>query len=239
MNMKVRKLKWLVGYMALAIILSSCNIGATPAPTQDVGAIQTQAFAQVMTQVVAAYTPTSMPTNTAQPTVTLAVVPTFAPIGGGNSTVTPFAFNTPLPGLTPVALSPVPTLSGPLSTVTTKNGCNDGILISESAPYDGAYLTPGQEYQKSFEFLNTGTCVWDEGYAFVFQPTYSTEGFKGSDIVFRKAEDYTKPQARLTLIIEFKASNVPGEHIGVWKLRDDGGSYFGSMVWVKYMINTK
>jgi len=237
--MKFRKAQWLMDYVILAIILSSCNMGATPAPTQDVGAIQTQAFGQILTQVAAASSPTPLPTNTPQPTATLSAPATFAPIGGNDITITPFAFNTPLPGLTPLALPLVPTVAGVVSTITTKNGCNDGILVSESAPYDGTYLKPGQAYQKAFEFSNTGSCAWDEGYAFVFLPEFSTPSFKGYDIAFRKAEDYTKPGKGITFIIKLNASNVPGEHQGSWKLRDDAGNYFGSMVWVKYLINKK
>jgi hypothetical protein len=238
--MKFRKLQWPVVYTMLAIILSSCNLGATPAPTQDVAAIQTEAFNQVLTQVAAANSPTPLPTNTALPaTATLQAAPTFAP-AGGSGTATPFPFNTAQPGLglTPLA-SPVPTLGGVVSTVTTKNGCNDGIMTSESAPYDGAMLNPGEDYEKSFAFLNTGTCAWDEGYAFVFQPTYSTPDFKGYDIVFRKEKDFTAPGKAISFIVKLKASQAPGEHIGVWKLRDDGGNYFGSMVWVKYVVGTR
>ena len=238
--MKFRKVQSLVVYTMLAVILSSCNLGATPTPTQDVAAIQTEAFNQVLTQVAAASSPTPLPTNTALPvTATLQSLPTFAPVGGG-STATPFPFNTAQPGLglTPLA-SPVPTLGGLVPTVTTKNGCNNGIMTSESAPYDGDLLNPNQPYEKSFAFLNTGSCAWDEGYAFVFQPTYSTPGFKGYDILFRKETDFTAPQKAITFIIKLNASNVPGEHIGAWKLRDDGGNYFGSLVWVKYVIGTK
>jgi hypothetical protein len=238
--MKFRKLQWLGIYTMLAIILSSCNLGATPAPTQDVAAIQTEAFNQVLTQAAAASSPTPLPTNTALPaTATLQAAPTFAPVGG-NSTATPFPFNTAQPGLglTPLA-SPVPTVGGVVSTVTTKNGCNDGIMTNESAPYDGENLIPGHDYEKSFGFLNTGTCAWDEGYAFVFQPSYSSPDFKGYDIVFKKETDYTAPGKAITFIIKLKASNVPGEHIGVWKLRDDGGNYFGSMVWIKYNIKDR
>jgi hypothetical protein len=239
LNMKFRKLQWLVVYTMLAIILSSCNLGATPAPTQDVGAIQTAAFNQVLTQVALASSPTPLPTNTALPaTPTLQAPPTFAPVGGG--TVTPFPFNTPLPGLglTPFA-SPVPTLGGVVPTITTKNGCNDGIITGESAPYDGAMLNPNESYKKSFTFLNTGSCAWDEGYTFVFQPAYSSPGFSGYNILFRKTSDFIAPGKSITFTLELKASNLAGEHIGTWKLRDDGGNYFGSMVWVKYVVGTK
>jgi hypothetical protein len=239
--MKFQKKQWLVVCTMLAIILSSCNLGATPAPTQDIGAIQTEAFNQVLTQVALASSPTPLPTYTALPaTPTLMVPPTFAPVGGGESTVTPFPFNTAQPGLglTPLA-SPVPTLAGSVATVTTKNGCNDGLLIGESAPYDGAVLNAGEPYEKHFDFKNVGTCTWDEGYTFVFQPTYSTPDFKGYDIRIRKEDDFIKPQGIVSFVIKLRASSTPGEHIGVWKLRDDGGNYFGSMVWVKYVIATK
>src|SRR3989304_2204813 len=97
--MKFRKSLWLMAVTMLAVILSSCNLGATPAPTQDLGAIQTQAFNLVLTQVALASSPTPLPTNPTLPTATPEAPPTFAPVGGGESTVTPFAFNTPLPGL--------------------------------------------------------------------------------------------------------------------------------------------
>ncbi len=235
--MKARKLKWLIGSMVLAIILSSCNLGATPVPTEDIGAIQTQAFGQVMTQVAAAVTPTFIPTVTLLPTSTLAAPPTFAAIGGGSGTVTPFAFNTPLPGLTPAAASAVPTVSQGM--ITTKNGCNDGIYTGESAPYDGAVLEPSRPYEKNFTYLNTGSCTWDEGYTFVFMPDFSTPGFKGYNIVIKKTEDFIEPLESITFRLKLTSSHIPGEHIGAWKLRDDGGNYFGSMVFIKYVIGTK
>ncbi len=237
--MKARKLQWLIGCAASAIILSSCNLGATPAPTQDIGAIQTQAFSQVLTQVAAAYTPTSMPTSTLAPTATLAAPPTFAPIGGGSDAATPFAFNTPLPGLTPVVLSPVPTLVGSVATITTQNGCNNGAFMGESGPYDGQALNPNTWYEKTFTIMNTGTCTWDEGYVFAFQPGYSTEGFKGYDIKLRKEVDFTKPGESLVFVIKLKSGVQPGEYIGSWKLRDDGGNYFGPLVYVKYVVGTR
>jgi hypothetical protein len=237
--MKFHKAQWLIGYTMLAILLSSCNLGATPAPTQDIGAIQTQAFGQVLTQVAAASSPTPLPTNTPAPTNTLAAPATFASIGGGtNGTVTPFAFNTPLAGLTPLALSPVPTLGGLVPTLTTENGCNNGVFISESQPYDGATMDAGKEYEKSFTYKNMGSCTWDEGYAFVFMPSFSTPGFKGYDILIKKGENYTKPMGTITFVLKLRTSPVPGEHIGAWKLRDDAGNFFGSMVHIKYSIGT-
>ena len=234
--MKFRKSLWLMAVTMLAVILSSCNLGATPAPTQDLGAIQTEAFNQVLTQVALASSPTPMSTNTALPTATLAAPATFAPIGGGSGTATPFAFNTPLPGLalTPLA-SPVPTI-GIYSTVTTKNGCNDGVFISESEPFDDDVLQPAKNFEKVFTILNTGTCTWDEGYVFAFLPEFSTPGFKGSDIVIDKADEFTKPQSTQSFVLKLTTDNKPGTYQGTWKLRDEAGNYFGPMVHVRYVI---
>ena len=235
--MKFHKLQWLVVCTMLAIILSSCNLGATPAPTQDIGVIQTQAFNQVLTQVALASSPTPMPTDTPLPaTATLSGPPTFAPVGGGVATVTPFAFNTPLPGLTPLAVLGAPTVAGVVATITTENGCTDGIFAGESNPLDGAVLQPSIRYDKNFTFVNTGSCKWDEGFAFVFMKSLSTPGFDGYDIVFRKVVDFTPPGKSITFTLKLRASELPGEHLGVWKLRDDGGNFFGSMVHIKYVI---
>jgi hypothetical protein len=177
-----------------------------------------------------------MPTNTALPaTPTLSAPPTFAPVGG-ESTVTPFPFNTAQPGLglTPLA-SPVPTL-GAYATVTTKNGCNDGQYIDESPHYTdaGHFLEVGigQVIEQFFQYKNIGTCTWDEGYAFVFQPEYSSPEIEGNTIILpkNKIKDYTAPgyQVRYKAII--KAPKVLGDYHAAWKLRDDAGNEFGALV---------
>lgn len=237
--MKSRKLIWLVVVLLLAITLSSCNLGATPVPTEDPGIIQTQAFnivstqaAMQQTQTALAIPPTQAPTNTLLPTATLVVAPTFGPIGGS----TPFAFNTQPSGLTPLA-SLVPT-SGIVSTLTTKNGCNDGLYQSEAGVADGTVLTPSKKFAKSWDIKNTGTCAWDEGYAFVFMSDLSTSGFKGYDIVLKKnrPEDYTKPGSSQNFVLKLTAPTNPGEYIGYWKMKDDAGNFFGPLVYVKIVV---
>jgi hypothetical protein len=236
--MKFGKTIWLTGFIVSAVLLSSCNIGATPAPTQDPGIIQTQAFEIVLTQAAlqqtqtaAAIPPTPMPTNTLAPTATLAALPTVSAAGG-----TPFAFNTQQPGLTPLSLL-TPTV-GIVNTVTTKNGCNDGSFIGEGGVTDGTELAPNKDFNKSFSILNTGTCAWDEGYSFAFVPELSTAGFKGYSIVLPKdkPEDYTKPGGSQTFVLKLTAPKDPGTYKGYWKLKDDAGNFFGPLVWVEIVV---
>ena len=239
--MSFRKFRWLAGFALTALLISSCNIGATPPPTQDTGAIQTQAFGQVLTQVAeqatqtaAAVPPTPMPTFTVAPTNTLPAIPPTNEFG--IPTNTPFTFNPQQTGLTPQTGLLIATATvGAFSTVTTKNGCNDGYLISESLPYDGKTILLGTEFQKSWDFLNTGSCAWDEGYSFAFVQEFSTgpKYGNGKDYVIPKEGPFTKPGETRTFTVTLKAPKVPGEYIWYYKIKDDAGQFFGSLVWVK------
>lgn len=236
--MNFRKFGWLTGLTLAAVLISSCNIGATPAPTQDVGLIQTQAFGIVLTeaanqqtQTAAAIPPTPLPTFTALPTNTLVSIPTSAIVGSA----TPFAFNTQQPGLTPQLLV-TPTVVGVISTVTTKNGCNDGQYGGETKPADGDYINSGAAFSKGWTINNIGECTWDEGYVFDYLEDYplGSPELVGYDIVLKKntPEDYTKPGYGQTFIVKLKAPKNPGEYKAYWKLKDETGNYFGPLVYV-------
>lgn len=240
-----RKSIWLVGTLLLTVVLSSCNMGATPPPTQDVGAIQTQAFSIVITQVALdqaqtaqALPPTALPTNTPQATPTLGLIPT-ASIFGTN---TPFAFNTQQPGLTPLALPSTAPTVGAYATIQTSNGCNDGWgPTKESDPYDGKTILRGMETTKSWDIYNSGTCTWDEGYSFTFRPEFSSSpegaaiGYYGKDEVIGKNGVFTKPGETRTFTIKFKVPSKLGEYTWAFKLKDDAGNLFGPLVFVKFI----
>ncbi len=225
--MKLRKHMWLTGFLLAAITLSSCNLGATPAPTQDVAAIQSTAIAQVLstvsaqqTQTAAAIPPTALPTDTLLPTITLQ--PTFSGIG------------TQLAGLTPLAIATV--TPGVISTTTTKNGCNDAMYMGEYPHYtdSGHYLEVniGEWVEQFFTFKNTGTCKWDEGFGFIFMPEYSSPELTGNTIILpkNKESDYTPVGNSISYKGIVRAPKVAGDYAAFWKLRDDGGNIFGPLV---------
>lgn len=226
--MKLRKHTWSAGFLLVALVLSGCNIGATPAPTQDVAAIQSTAIAQAMsvladqqTQTAAAIPPTSLPTdtlvptNTAQPTIDFLNIPT----------ITPLANFTPLAGIPSVT-------PGVISTITTKNGCNDGQFLGETKPFDYDEVGIGEPISKGWSILNTGTCDWDEGYVFQFLADQSDPEIKGPSIALykNKPQDYTKVGHSQTYIVKFNAPKTAGVYKGYWKLKDDGGNFFGPLV---------
>src|SRR5258707_15474373 len=72
--------------LTTALLLTACNVGATPAPTQDINALSTALVGTTVAQLSVQFTQTALavPTNTPVPTETISSVPTIAlPTLGG------------------------------------------------------------------------------------------------------------------------------------------------------------
>ena len=217
-----RSMRALAIFSLLALSLSACNIGATPAPTVDVNAIYTSAaetaladLSQKLTQTAQAASPTPLPTNTSLPTNTpFATLALSTPFGGG----------TPLAGITPLA-TPVGTLSGPL--------CNDSAFIADVTIPDGTHMNPGQDFEKIWAIQNSGTCTWDEGYALVFA---SGDDLDGYTIEIKKSADFVDPGETINFKMNLTASVAKREYTGCWKMQDDGGHFFGTFLCVNIIV---
>lgn len=230
-----------------ALILAGCNVGATPAPTLDVNAINTTIVETTVAQLSLQFTQTAQaqPTSTPAPTDTPVNLPTFAlPTVAGAVTPTTsgalptISFNaTQVVNNTPaVGFTSLPTLGAPTSSgSTTKVGCNDAMFVAENLP-DGSKITAGKKFSKVWQIQNTGTCTWDEGYAFVFQSDRSSPEIKGYDIVIKKKEDFTAPGHSQSFIVDLTAPTTSGEYKGYWKLRTDDGTYFGPLVYFDIIV---
>jgi hypothetical protein len=228
--MNFRKFLWLVCLSLLAGILSACNIGTSSAPAQDTGAIQTAAIELVLTQsamqqtqTAMAIPPTPMPTNTSLPAPTLGGFATFASAGTPLGAGTPFAFNTPLPGFTPLA-SPVPTQAG--------DACLSLTFMGDVTIPDGTVMKPGRNFEKSWLVMNTGTCTWDDGFVLVYQGG-SLDGY---NIPIKKSSDFVGPGEKQTYKVNLTSSIAEREYIECWRMRDDGGWYFGSFLCVDIIV---
>src|SRR6266545_1561230 len=131
-------------FMSLALTLTACTMGATPAPTVDVNAINTAAVATAMGQLSAQFTQTALaaPTATPFPTNTAAALPSLAlpTTNGALPTVsfnsTPVAGTTPLPGFTP--FSTVAPAGGP--TASLGDACNNSSYQGDVTIPDGSIL---------------------------------------------------------------------------------------------------
>lgn len=219
------------------LMLTACNMGASPTPTIDINTINTAAFSTAAAQISVGQTQTALAvaTNSSAPLATI-VLP-------GNGTVLPttmgaiptLSFNTtpttPLPGLTPLATIP-PTSAG---IGNTASGCNDALFVSETIP-DKSVLDAGKDFAKAWELKNTGTCKWEEGYTFAFQSNLSSAEVKGYDIVIKSSDEVTEPGNSQSFIVKLTAPATAGEYKGYWKMKDKSGSYFGPLVYFDIVV---
>src|SRR5512142_2415833 len=153
--MLVRKSLQQAGFTVIvaALLLTACNMGAAPATTADVNAINTAAVATAIGQLSAQFTQTALaaPTSTTLPTNTAVSLATFPPTSTGNAgnpapttsgvlpTVsfnsTPVAGTTQLAGFTPL---PSPAPSGP--TQSLGDSCNNSEFQGDITIPDGTIL---------------------------------------------------------------------------------------------------
>src|SRR6266511_200328 len=156
-RMFVRKLprKAFLTLLAAALLIAGCSMGATPAPTVDVNAINTAAVATAMGQLSAQFTQTALaaPSATSIPTNTAVSLPTFglstttgaAPTTSGalptvSFNSTPVGTGTSIPGFIPLASPAAP--SGP--TASLGDACNNSEFLGDITIPDGTVLKPGE-----------------------------------------------------------------------------------------------
>ena len=227
--------------LTAALFLASCGGGATAVPTADINAISTAAVETAIAQLSLQFTQTAQaaPTSTSLPTNTPIALPTFslpttaagspAPTtAGGLPTV---SFNTtPLAGVTQLASPAAP----PAATLSLGDACNNSEYIADLTIPDGTILSPGQDFKKTWQFRNTGTCTWDEGYSLVFIGGDQAIDPVNYDITVRA--DFIAPGADAEFDIPLTAPLTAGTYQGTWRMRSDSGVYFGTPLTVVFEV---
>jgi Ig-like domain from next to BRCA1 gene len=235
--MLVRKFPRRILFILLtaALTLTACNVGATPAPTIDANAINTAAFNTAMAQIAAQQTQTALaaPSNTPLPTNTalsLATAAGASPTAGSGALPT-VSFNitpntTPLAGFTPLAGSPV---AAGAATAALGDSCNNSAFVADVTIPDQSVLQPGRNFDKTWRLQNTGSCTWDDGYALVYIGG-STPNLDPYNFEFKESRDFVAGGNTADLTIELTTPCGPGKYEGHWRMRDDRGYYFGTIV---------
>lgn len=224
-----------------ALILSACNVGAAPSPTLDVNAINTAIVGTTVAQFSAQFTQTALaaPTNTPTPTNTPQELPTFAlpTLGTGalptvSFNTTPGAAVTPLPGFTAIA-SPIPG-----ATQALGDACNNSAFEGDVTIPDGTVIKGGDDFQKIWKLRNSGSCTWDEGFALVYiggsSPNLDPYNFE-----FKNSNDFVTGGAAINIPINLTAPCTTGKYEGHWRMRSDGGYYFGTILSVYIEVREK
>lgn len=192
-----------------SLILTACGGSPTPAePTPDIAAVRTSAASTVesrFTLTAAAFTPTLLP-----PTST--------------------STSTPEPDDTPTATVPV------VAVVTNAEGTQ--IALTDSLTYiadvtipDGTFMSPGQEFVKTWRVKNTGSVSWGAGYVLAYAG-YSNQ-MSGQ---FVALTEVVLPGQEVELSVQFKAPTAAGEYLSAWTMRNPQGVTFPQIIFVKIIV---
>jgi len=234
--MLVRKFprRTLLLLLTTSLALAACNVGATPAPTVDVNAINTAAVATAMGQISAQLTQTALaaPSNTPLPTDTPLSLATSAlppagtpPTAGVQGALPTLSFNT-TPNTTPIAgFTPLATSAVPVNTVSLGDGCNNLIWIADVTYPDNSEIRPGINFEKVWRVQNTGTCTWDDGYVLVF--VGGDRALDPTSFEFERSADFVAGGETADIGVDLTSPLAEGNYTGVWRMQSDTGVYFG------------
>jgi hypothetical protein len=247
MYSKRSKQQVFISLLIAALLLTACNVGATPAPTQDVNALSTALVGTTVAQLSSQFTQTALavPTNTAPPVVTETSIPTLASLPtldtsvSASPTLDPAAIptlsfiNTPVAGVTQPVVLPT-SAGGPTKVVDT---CHNSAFEGDITIPDGETLKAGTDIQKIWAIRNTGTCLWDDGYAlvqFAGSPGYGPYSYK-----LQKSSDFVSAGQGINIGVWLDVPCAAGKYEAHFKMRDDQGNFFGTILSVYFTVADK
>ena len=237
---KIPRRTLLTVLLAVMMTLSACNVGASPSPTLDVNAINTAIVGTTIAQLSAQFTQTALampPTNTPTPTNTALPLSTATTDGAlptvSFASVTPGGA-TPLPGFTQLASPAAP--AG--ATQPTGDSCNNSVFEGDITIPDGSVVAPGTNFQKVWKIRNTGTCLWDDGYTLVYIGG-STPNLDPYNFEFKKNSDFVSSGEAIDIGLNLTTPCTPGKYEGHWRMRNDQGYYFGTILSVYVEVKEK
>lgn len=230
--------------LAAALTLAACNVGATPAPTVDVNAINTAAHATAMAQISAQLTQTALaaPSNTPLPTDTplslaTSALPTAAgatATGGVQGALPTLSFNT-TPNTTPLAgFTPASSPAAPVSTIPSGDACNNSVYIADVTYPDNAEIKPGINFEKIWRVQNTGNCTWDEGYKLVF--IAGDKALDPPNFAFKDSADFVTGGETADIGVDLTAPLKEGTYSATWRMQSDTGVFFGTLLTVVIVV---
>ena len=136
-------------------------------------------------------------------------------------------------GLESADLLPVSTpgpVGGALPTAAA-GGCRDGmawvadLTYADNGMKSPPALQPGQAFVKTFRLRNTGTCVWEPGYALTFALGSSPMAQMGGSPVQLQSSVPVGGENDISLALV--APEAPGLYVGTWEMHNKRAVAFG------------
>jgi hypothetical protein len=139
---------------------------------------------------------------------------------------TPTTVETPTPSATDTAAA---TSTAAATTVPTSS-CYGLTFVSDVTIPDNSKLAPDEQFTKTWRVRNSGSCVWDSGFAFRFT---GGEAMGGTSVTL---EDSVLAGRETDLSVELTAPETAGTYRGNWRMTTASGSYFGDEVYVLIVV---
>ena len=206
LNMPTRQTKTI---FTLIIIIgglfSACNMSqGTAIPTLEPGGVYTLAAHTVSAQLTLAAGGTPSPPDEAFPAPTQIIEPIGTP-----SPVDELAEN----------------LSLPETDTPSAERLYDHLTFIEDVTYpDGADVSPGMLFTKTWRVQNTGTHAWTSGYSLVFEGGEAM----GATASLQFTKNVVEPGEIIDISVDLIAPEVIGTYQGYWMLRNLEGKLFGA-----------
>ena len=119
-------------------------------------------------------------------------------------------------------LTPEPVTTNTPAAVSTNPGCDPAASLLAESPPDKTAFKPGAYFFKTWTFLNTGSCAWDENYKLVFWDGNSIGGSPSYNFL-----EYVLPGNTMDISIYMQAPETEGTYTGYWRLQTPWGDDFG------------
>jgi hypothetical protein len=206
------KAKFIILAVMAALILAACAPATPIVPTPDVLAIRTSAAYTVVaefTLTAAAVTATPLPTETPTEPPT-PVLPTETPTTIYATDPTQIALGTP----------------GQLCDNFSFDLATVDVTI-----LDGAQMTPGQEFVKTWKIKNTGICAWGDGYGLIYAGY--ADRMNGEPVPLGTLVEVGQ---EVDVSVNFKAPTLLGEYTSAWQMANAAGIPFGKAIFVKIIV---
>jgi hypothetical protein len=95
---------------------------------------------------------------------------------------------------------------------------------------DGTHFLAGQNFEKTWEVRNDGTCPWSRGYSLRL-----VDGV-AMGAIDRQSLPEVPPGETVQITIQFQAPTQPGTYRSAWKAFDFGNNEFGVQVYVEIIV---
>jgi len=139
-------------------------------------------------------------------------------------TYTPMPTNTPEPTYTAEATltdEPTATVEATEDAEATSTPCYSAYFVSESKPYDGTKMSPGESFTKSWTLRNVGWCNWKSNFVLDFDDESGGHQMGGPDV--QTIGKKVKPNGEVKITLNLKAPNKAGTHYSKWNLQTNEG----------------